>query len=407
MRINASPWFIPDTGDAGLSVKTEPVSLSGHMDGQSFSEDQLQTLIFDHPELLPVSAVEPYFNGIIPVCRELPTPAGPLDNLYVTPQGNLILVECKLWRNPEARRKVIAQIMDYAKEIAMWGYQDLMDAINRANKTDHANPLYSLAEKHPETPAESQFVEQVSRNLRLGRHMLLIVGDGIQEGAEKLAEFLQQNMALQFTLALVQMGIYRFPERQGHIVIPHVLMKTTMIERAVIRIEDGKIRVTEPDNRPQSAGSTQRAENLSEIEFFESLSGHHQESAVWLRRVLKRMEEMGMTWEVKRSLLPRYSPDGEQEFSFGYFKPDGRFFTDNAVWGLSEPHNLRNLAVEYIRSVAAIVPDSTVDTDEKDPKVRVNGRILNITDLLGKEDAFIKAIAGYIDDINIQLAKKR
>lgn len=326
---------------------------------------------------------------------------------YVTTQGNLILVECKLWRNPEARRKVIAQIMDYAKEIAGWGYQDLMDAINRANKTDHTNPLYSLAEKHPETPAEAQFVEQVSRNLRLGRHMLLIVGDGIQEGAEKLAEFLQQNMALQFTLALVQMGLYRFPGRQGHIVIPHVLMKTTMIERAVIRIEDGKIRVTEPDNRTQSAGSTQRAENLSEIEFFESLSGHHQESAAWLRRILKRMEEMGMTWEVKRSLLPRYSPDGEQEFSFGYFKPDGRFFTDNAVWGLSEPHNLRNLATDYIRSVVAMVPGGTVDTDEKDPKVRVNGRILNITDLLDKEDAFIKAVAAYIDKINTQLAELR
>ncbi|RIL08226.1 MAG: hypothetical protein DCC71_00310 [Proteobacteria bacterium] len=31
------------------------------------------------------------------------------DNLLVNPDGNLTLVECKLWRNPEARRSVIAQ----------------------------------------------------------------------------------------------------------------------------------------------------------------------------------------------------------------------------------------------------------------------------------------------------------
>ena len=51
---------------------------------------------------------------------ELKTPAGPIDNFMVTPSGLPVLVECKLWRNPEARRQVVGQILDYAKELSRW-----------------------------------------------------------------------------------------------------------------------------------------------------------------------------------------------------------------------------------------------------------------------------------------------
>ena len=44
-----------------------------------------------------------------------------VDALYVNAAGRLILAEFKLWRNPQARREVIGQILDYAKELASWG----------------------------------------------------------------------------------------------------------------------------------------------------------------------------------------------------------------------------------------------------------------------------------------------
>ena len=37
-------------------------------------------------------------------------------------QGRLSIVECKLWRNPEARRAVVTQVLDYAEEIRTWSY---------------------------------------------------------------------------------------------------------------------------------------------------------------------------------------------------------------------------------------------------------------------------------------------
>jgi hypothetical protein len=48
------------------------------------------------------------------------TPAGPLDALFINRHGALGLVKCKLWRNPQARREVVGQILDYAKELARW-----------------------------------------------------------------------------------------------------------------------------------------------------------------------------------------------------------------------------------------------------------------------------------------------
>jgi len=55
-------------------------------------------------------------------------PFGPI--LYEN-GGRLAVVEVKLWRNPEARRKVVAQILDYAKELSNWDYEDLQREVSK------------------------------------------------------------------------------------------------------------------------------------------------------------------------------------------------------------------------------------------------------------------------------------
>jgi hypothetical protein len=99
-----------------------------------YDEAWLQRLIMRHPSVLPVDQIEPAFSPLIPVCMELPMQAGSLDNLLVTPAGDLALVECKLWRNPEARRQVIAQVIDYARDMANWTYERLEHAVRNARQ---------------------------------------------------------------------------------------------------------------------------------------------------------------------------------------------------------------------------------------------------------------------------------
>jgi hypothetical protein len=192
-----------------------------------YDEAWLQRLIMRHPSLLPVDQIEPAFNTLVPICIELPMQAGYLDNLLVTPAGDLALVECKLWRNPEARREVIAQIIDYAKEISTWSYEALQEAISRTKSLDDPNSkatrrLYDLVAANNEID-EALFHDAISRNLKRGRFLLLIIGDGIREGVESMAEFLQQHAGFHFTLAFVELALFKSPG--GYIAQPRVLAK--------------------------------------------------------------------------------------------------------------------------------------------------------------------------------------
>jgi hypothetical protein len=195
-------------------------------------EKWLQQLLFDHPDLLPASLIHPSYSPLIPVCQELNTDAGRLDLLYVTPHGGLVIVETKLWRNPEARREVIGQILNYAAELSRWTYADLQRML-APRLPSGPNPLYQrVARNHPEIK-EGEFCDNVTRSLNLGQFLLMVVGDGIKEGARQIADFLVDKSSLAFHLGMVEMAIYALPEG-GRLVIPRVQVRTEVIRRHVL-----------------------------------------------------------------------------------------------------------------------------------------------------------------------------
>lgn len=238
----SSPLKIDLTNNEVEVLKPIPITAK---DG-SFNEAFIQDLVFRFPNSLPVEQIDRTFSPLIPVCCELRTPAGPLDVLYVTPEGRLVILEAKLWRNPEARRKVVAQILDYAKEFRKWDYEDLQREVSRATG-DKGNVLYNLAKKHNSELSESEFVDGVSRSLSSGRFLLLIVGDGIREGAAGIADFLSDVGNLEFTFGLVELAIYQAENKQI-IVQPRVLVKTAIIQRTVVSVKNGKIDLEDSDS---------------------------------------------------------------------------------------------------------------------------------------------------------------
>ena len=98
------------------------------------SEAYIQALLHEHPSCLPIAEIDPMFSGPVAICTELNTLAGPIDNFMVTPSGLPVLVECKLWRNPEARREVVSQILDYAKELSRWSSSDVQREVSHRLK---------------------------------------------------------------------------------------------------------------------------------------------------------------------------------------------------------------------------------------------------------------------------------
>lgn len=187
--------FVEDFETSASVTLTRVHFLKESSESNRYDEAWLQGLIMRQPNLLPVDQIEPAFANLVPICTELPTPSGYMDNLFITRAGDIAIVECKLWRNPEARREVTAQIIDYAKELSAWTYVKLQEAISRTKPLDGWNggktrSLYEVVSEGREMD-EALFIDSVSRNLRRGRFLLLIVGDGIREGVEDMTEFLQ------------------------------------------------------------------------------------------------------------------------------------------------------------------------------------------------------------------------
>ena len=90
----------------------------------SFNELWLQELIEENPSLIPSGEVSGEYAPLVCIGREVPVGCGEtqgyIDNLYITPSGGIVIVETKLFRNQESRRTVVAQILDYAKELQKW-----------------------------------------------------------------------------------------------------------------------------------------------------------------------------------------------------------------------------------------------------------------------------------------------
>ena len=245
--------------DAGPEVLRRVTLGSGASSG-GVHEATLQDLLFSFPQTLPIEAIDPAYAGAVPVCKELSLPAGYADALYVNQLGRLTVSEFKLWRNPEARREVIGQILDYAKDLAAWGYEDLQRQVSLATGKS-GNVLYDLVREHYPDVGEAGFVDNVTRHLRRGEFLLLIVGDGIQEGAANIVDFAQRHSGLHFNLAMVEAALYRDSDN-SLIVQPRVLARTEIVQRFVV---DGglvrKIAEFDVDERQETL-SDQDDENL-------------------------------------------------------------------------------------------------------------------------------------------------
>jgi hypothetical protein len=223
------------SSSSGGAQLLKPIAERGGGDG--VSEAFIQELVHQHPACLPIAEIDAMFSGAVPICRELNTPAGPIDNFLVTPSGLPVLVECKLWRNPEARREVVSQILDYAKELSRWSSSDLQREVSNRLKHD-GNPLLDMVRAVDPAVDEQCFHDALTANLRRGRFLLLIVGDGIREGVEAIAEYLQAHAGLHFSLGLVEMPVYIMPNGD-RLIAPRVLARTVLVTRNVVAVPEG------------------------------------------------------------------------------------------------------------------------------------------------------------------------
>ncbi|MFO7772844.1 MAG: hypothetical protein R6V59_02720 [Dehalococcoidia bacterium] len=249
---NINPYLVSDISASGKALTPIPVK------EKAFQEEWLQELLFKHPSILPVNYVHEDYVPLVSIGREIAS----IDNLFISPSGLLTVVETKLWRNPEAHRTVVAQILEYAKTLTSWNYDRLDQAVSSDlnRRTGESLSIFGAVKKHTRNfeLSEIEFQAKVQESISNGRFALLVVGDRIFPEATQLAEIIQSAPHLQFSLGFVELRCYKLEKDSSWplVIVPNFVAKTREFTRAVVKViyeekkPDIQVEAIEEDVKP-------------------------------------------------------------------------------------------------------------------------------------------------------------
>ena len=394
-RVQGRPVLVSREGWAVASLKRIA------FEDRRVQEGWLQELLRRHPELLPVDELEPVFAPLLPIGREVPTRVGAIDHLFISPQGYLTVVETKLWRNPEARREVVGQILDYATELSAWSFEQL-DAVARAYTRKYEGSergvLDVIRTVEPlDSTEEPRLVDRISRNLHDGKFLLLLVGDGIREEVESLTRFLSRTPQLHFTLGLVELRVYEVPERGEWLVLPMVVARTREVVRAVVRVEAREIRDVRVDLEEEPEGKGKRV-TLSEEDFFERLRQQEGDDVARIaQRLLEDVQGLGCLAQWRSSSFSVRLPEERTGRLLTLFVvyTNGRMETAWLPEQLKRAGLPPEIAHRYVQRVAQLFPNCTPKPDRPE----LLSRMLHLSEIGERYDAFLAVLKRTIAEI--------
>ncbi|MFQ5501330.1 MAG: hypothetical protein ACE5EQ_03395 [Phycisphaerae bacterium] len=325
------------------------------------------------------------------------------------------MVETKLWRNPEARRHVVAQAIDYATQMSKWSYDDLVAAVRKVRPDlGMDDPFVKLIESSEEGWEQKHFVDTLSRNLRHGRVLILIVGDGIHESVEQMAETLSRTPQLGFALGLVEMALFRQSENTEPLFVqPRIVARTREVVRAIVKIqkhvEEKDVKVTLP---PIETGNGPGDPHRLTLEAFlaklsektEKESPHIVENLhVFMKEVKSRnIHIIGN----KASLTLRFEdPIGGSIFSFGSLYTHGRVDMYFVIANFEKAAIDVQIGKDYLRDLASLVPGARVEIWDNDPgctgsAIKVGKHHVALQEMLSQQTGWLAAIDRMISRIN-------
>jgi hypothetical protein len=339
--LSSVPLLVTPEGAADM---LKPVPLTPFGKG-AFDEAWLQRLIHDNPACLPIPEIEPGLDTFTAICREVPTPRGFIDNLLMTGRGDIAIVEAKLFRNSEARRQAVAQALDYATSLFGMSYDEFEQAALKGTFSPLPKPK-SLYEALPEVDKldEAGFTDAVSRNLKRGRAVILVVGDGIRTEAEALLEGLHAHARFGFTLALVELSVFRMPEPDQRLLVrPRTLAKTQIVRRTVVEVSERGTVIASKEEKLVAP------ETLSSDAFWQELEVKVPDARPPLGKLIQDAEQLGVYPEFLKSLMLKWDRANGKAVNLGYI------FRNTAIWfDLVAVNTPRDLANAYVKDLAQV-----------------------------------------------------
>jgi hypothetical protein len=245
--------------------------IQGHL-GQS--EGWLQRYLANHPELLPTVDLDGIESELRLIGRELAA----IDLLFVDERGLLTVVETKLFKNPEARREVIAQLQDYAAQLSKLDVLDLCELIARLHgskaieglgeleklvkllskyvssddgfrneSADHAKAVLAhyvvegkISDSQKLSQSETRFLEKLDLMLKEGSFRLVIVTDRATPSLLDLLNYVNSTMKRGHQLVALELSTVDI--KGDKYFVPHLVGSSNLLSAEYYREEKGYIR---------------------------------------------------------------------------------------------------------------------------------------------------------------------
>jgi len=293
------------------------------------AESTLDDLIVSCPSLLPIELINDDFADPVLVIKQFGIDGNWVDVLLVNREGRITIVESKLQKNPESKRKVFGQILDYATSIHNLDYETFSTKCGEYSKNietprDSNDPLGSIMEEFCDGFDAADFRKKVANGLELGRFLLIILGDKVHDDLTEMVQFLTDHSQLGFEIAAVEFMHFESKNQKHKLVVPRVV---EVYGREFIRWEpDQKSVAAQELNKASKTTAGRKRQKLSEVEAIATFRSGVLELAEG-EQALKLIEQLADEC-LKAEILMEYKSSGYSRIAYCYppkWEGDERF----------------------------------------------------------------------------------
>ena len=233
--------------------------------GAQFDEKWLQEVLFANIDLIQPTDASYDRIQLVPLCRELNLNDGIrnlfLDILAITETGKLILIECKLWKNPQARREVLAQAFEYASLLQSLSYSDLSSKLRKHIDSGSEDPIIFALRSAGISVDESLLISRIDQGMKKGNFHVVIAGDGIRTDLVNLVNSPAMT-GMTADLSLLEISVHQDDEGKT-LLSPSVPQEIETVTRTVLISTEGMpVSIEEDESEinplPNQASPTQR-----------------------------------------------------------------------------------------------------------------------------------------------------
>lgn len=286
-------------------------------EAEYMTEDMLQRLLEQYPDLLPGDQILPENpRRWLLVAREMGIPGDEsevgrwsLDHLFLDQDGIPTFVECKRSSDTRIRREVVAQMLDYAANgIEYWSMERIRQA---ATETAQAQgevldeKILELVGNEGTDSDIEHYWKTVETHLREHTVRLIFVADSTPKELRRLIEFLNEEMAHVEVLAV---EIKQFQRTDTH-------GQTALVPRVV--------GLTEQARSSKSLASSRTHHTTREI----FLQACPPDVRTFFQTILESAQQQEYTvyWGIIGFSIRAYSPKRNKAASFVYGYPPNKF----------------------------------------------------------------------------------